>query len=103
MNKYFNAFQTEIGWFNYKKEPIDVFEIDKFNLTQKFQDTFLITSELINISVKTGVEFKEKSMVLFTWEIGGEISGWICQFDKPTIQLIEEHYVLIDNIGGIIE
>lgn len=103
MNKYFNAFQNEISWFNYKKEPIEVFEIDKFNLTQKFQDIFPTTTELINKSVKTGVEFKGKSMILFTWEIGEEISGWMCQFDKPTIQLIEEHQILIDNIGGIIE
>ena len=42
-------------------------------------------------------------MILFTWEIGDEISGWMCQFDKPNIQLIEEHQILVDNIGGIIE
>ena len=102
MNKCFNAFQNKISWFNYKKEPIEVFEIDKFNLTQRFQDTFPIMTELINKSVKTGIEFKGKSMILFTWEIGEEISGWMCQFDKPTIHLIEEHQILIDNIGGII-
>ena len=103
MNKYFNAFQDETRWFNNKKEPIEIFEIKFFNLTQKFQETFPTTTELINSSAKTGVEYKGKSMILFTWEIGGEISGWMCQFDKPTIQLIEEHQLLIDNIGGIIE
>ena len=103
MNRYFQAFQNEISWFNYKKEPIEVFEIDKFNLTKKFQDTFPNTTKLINKSVKTGVEFKGKSMILFAWEIEDDISGWMCQFDRPKIELIEEHQILIDNIGGIIE
>jgi hypothetical protein len=102
MNRYFNTFQNEISWFNYKKEPIKVFEIENFNLTNKFQQTYPNMTKLINESVKTGVEFKGKSMVLFTWEKGKEISGWMCQFDNPTIQLIEEHQILIDNIGGII-
>ena len=103
MNKYFNAFQNEISWFNYKKEPIEIFEIEEFNLTQKFQSTFPVLTELINRSVKTGIEFKGKSMILFCWEIDHEISGWMCQFDKPNIKLIDEHQLVIDNIGGIIE
>ena len=103
MNKYFQAFKNEISWFNYKKEPIEVFEIPKFNLTKKFKEIYPITTDLINKSVKTGIEFKGKSLILFTWEIGDEISGWMCQFDKPNIQLIEEHQILVDNIGGIIE
>jgi hypothetical protein len=102
MNRYFNTFQNEISWFNYKKEPIKIFEIENFNLTNKFQQTYPNMTKLINESVKTGVEFKGKSMVLFTWEKGGEISGWMCQFDNSTIQLIEEHQILINNIGGII-
>lgn len=103
MNKHFQAFQNEISWFNYKKEPIEVFEINEFNLTQKFRELYPITTELITKSYKTGVEFKGKTMILFSWEIGGEICGWLCQFDKPKIQIIEEHQILIDNIGGIIE
>lgn len=103
MNKHFQAFQKEISWFNYKKEPIEVFEIEKFNLTHKFQNIFPSVTELIDKSQKIGVEIAEKSMILFTWEIGGEISGWLCQFDKPKISIIEEHQILIDNIGGIIE
>lgn len=102
MNKYFQAFQEEISWFNYKKEPIEVFEIEKFNLTKRFIEIFPITAELINSSKKTGVRFQGKSLVLFTWEIGKEISGWMCQFDEPNIELIEEHQILIENIGGII-
>lgn len=102
MNKYFNAFHNAIRWFNFKKEPINVFELEKFNLTYKFQETYPLLTKLINDSVKTGIEFKGKSMVLFTWEICEEISGWMCQFDNPTIQLIAEHQILIDNIGGII-
>lgn len=103
MNKYFQAFKNEISSFNYKNEPIEVFEIDEFNLTNRFKVIFPITTQLINSSKKTGVKFKGKSLILFTWEIGDEISGWMCQFDKPSIQLIEEHQILIDNIGGIIE
>jgi hypothetical protein len=102
MNRYFNAFKNEISWFNYYKEPIEVFEIGNFNLTKKFQEIYPNMTELIKRSAKTGVDFKGKSMVLFTWEIGEELSGWMCQFDNPTIQLIEEHQILIDNIGGII-
>lgn len=103
MNKYFQAFQKEISWFNYKKEPIEVFEIDQFNLTKKFKEIFPIMSDLICSSTKTGIEFKGKSFILFTWEIDNEISGWMCQFDQPSIPLIEEHQILVDNIGGIIE
>ncbi len=103
MNKYFQAFKNEISWFNYKNEPMEVFEIEEFNLTDRFKEIFPITTALINLSKKTGVEFKGKSLVLFTWEIEEKISGWMCQFDKPNIDLIEEHQVLIDNIGGIIE
>ncbi len=103
MNKYFNAFQNAVIGFNYSKEPIETFEIGKFNLTESFKATFPIMTELINGSVKTGVEYKGKSMVLFSWEVENEISGWLCQFDKPKIELLKEHQLLIDNIGGIIE
>ena len=103
MIKYYNAFLNEISWFNHKKEPIDVFEIEKFKLTQKFQDTFPVMTQLINRSAKTGVEYNGKSMILFCWEVDKEISGWMCQFDKPIVSLIDEHKLVIDNIGGIIE
>jgi len=103
VNKYYKAFKNEISWFNYKNEPIEVFEINEFNLTKRFQNIFPKTTELISKSKKTGLEFKGKSLILFTWEIGNEISGWLCQFDRPSIPLIEEHQILIDNIGGIIE
>jgi len=103
MNKSFQAFRNEIKSFNYKNEPIKVFEIENFFLTKKFEEIFPLASELINKSIKTGIEFKGKSMILFTWEIENKISGWLCQFDKSKINLIEEHQILIDNIGGIIE
>jgi len=103
MNKYFQAFKNEISWFNYKNEPIEVFEIKKFNLTKRFEKIFPITAKLINKSIKIGIEFNGISMILFAWEIEEEISGWVCQFDRPKIELIEEHRILIDNIGGIIE
>lgn len=102
MNKHFEAFQKAISWFNYKNEPIEVFDIKQFNLTTKFQKTFPLTSELIKSSFKTGVEFKGKELVLFTWERNSIISGWLCQFDKSDVALIEEHQLLIDNIGGIL-
>jgi len=103
MNRYFEAFTNAISWFCHKDEHVEVYEIDEFNLTKRFETLFPITAELINRSTKTGVEFRGKSLVLFTWEIGNDISGWMCQFDKPSINLIEEHQVLLDNIGGIIE
>ena len=103
MNKYFEAFQKEVSWFNNKKEPIEIFEIKEFGLTNKFLSTFPALSELINNSQKTGVAISDKTMILFTWEIDTKISGWMCQFDKPAIDIIEEHKILIDNIGGIIE
>lgn len=103
MNKYYNAFQDAISWFNFKKDPVEVFEIKQFKSTKKFQEIFPVTANLIDQSTKTGVVFNEKSLILFTWEIGQEISGWMCQFDNPRIEIIEEHKILIDNIGGIIE
>lgn len=87
MNKYFQAFKAEITWFNYKNEPIDIFEIENFFLTKKFETIFPVTSELINKSVKTGVEYKGKSLILFTWKLRNEICGWMCQFDKSRINL----------------
>lgn len=103
MNKYYEAFKNEIKSFNYKNEPIEVFDIKEFNLSLRFKEIFPEATNLINKSQKTGLEFKGKSLILFTWEIGNEICGWLCQFDKPSVQLINEHQILIDNIGGIIE
>jgi len=103
MNKYYQAFKKNVSWFNHKNKPIEVFEINEFGLTNRFQELFPKTTQLINSSIKTGVELNGKAFVLFTWEIQSNLCGWMSQFDRQNIDLIEEHTILIDNIGGIKE
>lgn len=103
MNKYFKAFKEEITWFNYDNEPIEVFEIEDFELTEKFKTLFPCMTTLIEMSAQISVDFKGKSYILFGWDIMGSISGWLCQFDQAEIDLMEEHQVLVDNIGGIVQ
>lgn len=103
MNKYFQAFQKEISWFNRKKEPIQIVDIEEYHLPKKFKDIFPTSTELIAKSQKTSIEFKGKAMMLFSWEIGEKICGWLCQFDQADIQLIPEHQILVEYMGGIIE
>jgi len=103
MSRHFKEFQKQVSWFNHKQKPLEIFEIESFDLTTKFRSIFPNLSKIIDKSHKTGVELAGKSMVLFTWEIGEEISGWMCQFDSPRVPIIREHRILIDNIGGIME
>jgi len=103
MNRFLKEFQNQVSWFNHQNKPLETYEISSYDLTTTFKTTFPELTRLIDASFKTGIEMDGKSMILFTWELDHVISGWMCQLDSPRVELIAEHRILIDNIGGIIE
>lgn len=102
MNKYFDAFKKDLSFFFPKKTPVLHSELKEYKLSNEFVDLFPITADLLMRSTKTKIMFAGRVMILFSWEKGDEICSWICEFNRPKIDLIKEHEILINNMGGIV-
>ncbi|MFV0481629.1 MAG: hypothetical protein ACK5LP_06565 [Campylobacteraceae bacterium] len=106
MNNDFEVFKKEVSWFFKATDEFEVKE-DSLKCSNNFKQTFPNMCELIsharvlNITHKRGDKVRDYK--LLSWGEGASVCGWLCKFEngKTRIELLKEHQLLLDNMGGI--
>lgn len=108
MNTDFETFKKTIPWFI---KPVDNVELLNtqlnYGLTETFQTTFPTLSILIQKARVLNLTINKQPYKLFSWTNKDKISyGWLNKIEpeiKNGIELIDDHKLLLDEIGGIQE
>ena len=107
INPDFEAFKSEVCWFLSPKSKVEFQEQHEMRLSEGFKNTFPRLTELILKSRQTYLKIDHLNYILFAWDtIDGQICGWLNQqetVEDNNCELIQEHEILITNIGGIRE
>lgn len=108
MNKDFETFKEEISWFIKEFDKVDFLDTEsEFQLSEKFQNTFPNLTKLIKLARVLNLNINNQSYKLFSWTNKNDLScGWLNKIEKnpnTTLNLIEEHKLLLSEIGGIQE
>lgn len=106
-NNDFETFKSEVSWFLYPNSEIEFQEQKEMRLSVEFKDTFPELTELILKSRQTYLKIDHINYILFAWDTNdGQICGWLNQRETEEeykCELIQEHELLLRNIGGIRE
>lgn len=112
MNKDFVIFKKECSWFVEHTDKTEIKEVE-ISYSEDFSKTFPALFELL-IKARTAdivlIRTKKKKETihnyrLYSWNTkNGHTAGWLCRIevDRP-VEILSEHQLLIDNIGGIEE
>lgn len=108
MNKDFETFKEDISWFIQKSDKIEFLETETiYTLTDKFQETFPKLSVLIKKARILNLKINSQPYKLFSWNNKDNLScGWLNKIEingNSTMNLIDEHRLLLNEIGGIQE
>ena len=108
MNIDFETFKNDITWFIKPTDKIEFLDNNlNSNLSNKFQDTFPILTNLIQESRKLNLKINNQEYRLYSWTNKDNISiGWLNKIESDStndFELIEEHELLLKEIGGIQE
>jgi hypothetical protein len=102
----FEDFKLEISWFIQPNDKVTVTN-GKITTSTAFATSFPILNNLINKARVIDVKINSDTYKLFAWTTKeGYSCGWLCKFESPalnTIEILPEHQLLLDNIGGIEE
>lgn len=108
MNIDFETFKNDITWFVKPTDKVELLDTTlNYSLTKKFQETFPKLTNLIEKSRVLNLTINYQSYRLFSWTNKDNKSfGWLnkIESDKTTdIELIDEHELILQEIGGIQE
>ena len=108
MNIDFETFKNDITWFVKPTDKVEILDTTlNYSLTKKFQETFPKLTNLIEKSRVLNLTINYQSYRLFSWTNKDNKSfGWLnkIESDKTTdIELIDEHELILQEIGGIQE
>jgi len=108
MNINFETFKNDITWFVKPTDKVELLDTTlNYSLTKKFQETFPKLTNLIEKSRVLNLTINYQSYRLFSWTNKDNKSfGWLnkIESDKTTdIELIDEHELILQEIGGIQE
>ena len=108
MNPDFETFKEFDFCFLRETDEIKLLDIELgFALTSDFQKTFPKLSEIVKKARILNLEINNQSYKLFSWTNKAEYTlGWLNKIEKnikPEIELILEHKLLLNEIGGIQE
>lgn len=108
MNKDFEAFTKDISWFIKESDKVDFLDTaSEFQLSENFQITFPVLTKLIKQARILNLNINSQSYKLFSWTNKNNLScGWLNKIEKnpkTTLNLIDEHKLLLSEIGGIQE
>lgn len=108
MNLDFETFKNDIAWFIKTTDNVEFLGSNlNINLSDKFQVTFPILTTLIQKSRVLNLKINNQHYRLFSWTNKDKISiGWLNKIETDQtneIELIEEHELLLKEIGGIQE
>lgn len=105
-NADFEAFKEDISWFLKPNSDI-VFKNSDLKISEEFKSTFPKLSGLIQKARVTNIYIDSQPYILFAWDsIDNQICGWLNKKDEADFynyEMIEEHQLLLKNIGGIKE
>ncbi|WP_347838564.1 hypothetical protein [uncultured Draconibacterium sp.] len=105
-NRDFEAFRNDVSWFLKPNSDI-VFKDSELMISEEFKKTFPKLSGLIQKARVSNVEIDSESYILFAWDnVDNQICGWLNKLelaDSYKCEMIEEHELLLRNIGGIKE
>ncbi|TDQ11419.1 hypothetical protein [Pedobacter metabolipauper] len=109
MEKDFELFKKGCSWFNHSNDPIE-FSTPEIRYSNDFIQTFPVLHLLVSSARTLDLTLNAKKEVinyrLFSWtNNAGQNSGWLCRFDPgmPGFNILPEHLLLINHIGGIEE
>ncbi|MFV0541423.1 MAG: hypothetical protein ACK5MZ_09345 [Aestuariibaculum sp.] len=108
MNKDFEEFKNDVSWFINQSDKIDFLDTKtQIKLTEKFCNTFPVLSNLISEARILTLTINKQLYKLFSWTNKNGLScGWLNKIEQNTssnLPLIEEHKLLLNEIGGIQE
>lgn len=106
MYKDFEQFKLNINWFVKQTDTVNLVEgIVKVN--DAFIKNFPLLNDLILSARVLDVTINDNTYKLFSWTTKeGSSCGWLCKLEPKyisNIELLPEHELLLDNIGGIVE
>ena len=104
-NSDVDAFKLAVTWAITPNSKVEFLGSHNVHLSQEFRDTFPRLSGLIANSRQTHISIDSNQFLLFAWDTkDGKICGWLNKqegSDRYSCELIEEHHLLLRNIGGI--
>lgn len=108
MNIDFETFKADISWFIKPADKVELLDSTlNYNLTADFRSTFPILSNLIQKSRILNLTINNQQYRLFSWTNKDNKSiGWLNKIESGKtndIELIDEHELLLKEIGGIQE
>ena len=109
MNDDFETFKKEIPWCFRRSEKIEFLPLEKHTgLSESFRQTFPILTDLIQEARILDLIISNQRHMLFSWtnKKNGLSCGWLNKVEQNpqrTLNLIDEHKLLISEIGGILE
>ncbi len=108
-SKDFDIFKQEISWFVKPTDKIELAE-SELNLSDNFITTFPTLHKLVSQATVLDISLTRQDKIsyykLLSWTDNKDLkSGWLCKFDNAEneIEILPEHQLLVDNIGGIQE
>ncbi|MCD0489939.1 hypothetical protein LPB86_16980 [Pedobacter sp. MC2016-14] len=108
MNIDFETFKNEISWFFDQSDEVEFLDsVKEIHLSDNFENTFPVLTALLKQARVLNLKINNQLFKLFSWtNKDGSSCGWLNKIEKEDIselQLIEEHKLLLKEIGGIQE
>ncbi|TLX24137.1 hypothetical protein FE904_17885 [Chryseobacterium indologenes] len=107
MNADLQAFRKNIPWAISDSDHIEFSEMEKgITLSEKFTETFPVLTNLINNARILDLKINGQPYYLLSWtNKDNESCGWLNKIEQDSSRLpfIEEHQLLLNEIGGIQE
>lgn len=108
MNKDFETFKNNKKWFFEASDKVEfLYTENELQLSETFNSTFPLLTELLHQARILKLKINDQPYKLFSWTNKDDSScGWLNKVEEnvsTTFKLIEEHELLLSEIGGIHE
>lgn len=108
MNIDFETFKSEITWFIKPADKVELLDtVLNYSLKDNFRATFPVLTNLIEKSRVLNLTINNQHYRLFSWTNKENKSiGWLNKIESDNtseIELLDEHELLLKEIGGIKE
>lgn len=105
MRSDFEIFTERTPWFFNDINKIEELGLTQLELREDFIQTFSNLAELVSKARVTKILLDEEEYLFFAWTTSeDETFGWLTKKEKEeviTLELLDEHKLLLNTIGGI--
>jgi hypothetical protein len=102
----FEDFKLERSYFIRRTDKVIVTS-GNITISPEFEKTFPVLNNLMRKARVLDVALRKDTYKLYSWTAKDGLScGWLCKIEAPetsNIEILPEHQLLLDNIGGIRE